>query len=1036
VNYLTPESRAVRVIDQLLDLLLVGILLGAPLIFYTHGHDVFEFNKLTAVRALSSLAGVLMLAKLLFVRPLALARNALDLPVIAWTLVCLVATVHTVNWRLSVHGVYEDFEGITTWIDYIFLFYLASQHVRSERQIRLVLGTVALAGTAMGFYGLLQNFGIDFVPWNPDTYSKTRMFSTMGNPNFLAAYCVMSMPITFALFLDLPERIRTNQAFCAVLIVLGALASVGLCSLFSVNYFNFDPAFYEASSFAGMLVSQKFIATKVLLAFPLTFAVMMYFGRLRWVLLLSLLFQLVSTLFTKSRGGVISIAVIVALFVGAAAWDLGRRKALLALLGVAAAFVAVFASGAWRWLFESAFQNWRLPFLALLAAALTGLYRQRNRPGVPAILRDNAAYLVALVALVWVFHFNDAMRDTSFQMLDRMAMLFDFHQFKYTPRLFIWRSALAMLQDNFLLGKGLDTFQISFPPYRLVLYWILEWNGTPEKGHNFFMQTAATMGFAGLISFVWLFAAFTWSSVLDWSRQTDEKRRLLILASFAAVAAFATQNFFSFTVVGYGALWWVLMGFIPAMSRTWDSSGPSRPSPSGPSEETLGASGQAPVAAGGGSKWTDPGLALKLGILFLGCSLLAGLLVGPSFRLYEGVFQPQIDSYLPGHPLERQTVPIFLAFLNALTGWPVRLLATLIGLAGLGWTMISDDERPTPLARALFVTAALGGFFFSWHSVRIWVADSFYKQGQVGVSVNQVGYAVAMYQKAAGHLVGVSPEQVNSIHFALTPSAEVGGLKIEPGLNPDQELYWVKMGIAYEAAAGSVQPTENSPAAIQAAKEQKLNYYRTALAIHQLTLEMNPINGYNFNNKGRVLRTMGETFGDPGYFVRALDHYDRAIALDVNNAYFILDKANTLLSLGRTGEAFDLCQAMSEKFVDFAIPRSYQGFIKMRAGDRKQAIKYFSEAVKLDWHHDLGSRALAATNLGMLQGMEGNDAGAVEAYQIAIESNPGFPEAYLNLARQHLVHHRTAAALAVLQAGQKILPNDPRILQQLGQFKR
>jgi tetratricopeptide (TPR) repeat protein len=181
---------------------------------------------------------------------------------------------------------------------------------------------------------------------------------------------------------------------------------------------------------------------------------------------------------------------------------------------------------------------------------------------------------------------------------------------------------------------------------------------------------------------------------------------------------------------------------------------------------------------------------------------------------------------------------------------------------------------------------------------------------------------------------------------------------------------------------------------------------------------------------------MGETFGDPGYFVRALDHYDRAIALDVNNAYFILDKANTLLSLGRTGEAFDLCQAMSEKFVDFAIPRSYQGFIKMRAGDRKQAIKYFSEAVKLDWHHDLGSRALAATNLGMLQGMEGNDAGAVEAYQIAIESNPGFPEAYLNLARQHLVHHRTAEALAVLQAGQKILPNDPRILQQLGQFKR
>jgi tetratricopeptide (TPR) repeat protein len=667
---------------------------------------------------------------------------------------------------------------------------------------------------------------------------------------------------------------------------------------------------------------------------------------------------------------------------------------------------------------------------------LWGLYRQKDRPGVPSILRDNAAYLVSLVALVWVFHYNDAIRDTSLQMLDRMAILFDFHQFKYTPRLFIWRSGLAMLHDNFLFGKGLDTFQISFPPYRLVLYWILEWNGTPEKGHNFFMQTAATMGFAGLIGFVWIFATFTWRAVVDWARQPDEKRRLLILATFSAVAAFATQNFFSFTVVGYGALWWVLMGFLPAMSRTWDSGGPS-----GPGQETPGASGQAPMAMGEGpqqgsrSKWTDPALTLKLGIFFLSCSLLAGLLVGPTFRFQEGIFQPVLENYQPGHPLAGQAVPLGLALMDALTGWPLRILGTLIGLLSLGWLLASRSRGPNAMARMLWITAAVGGFFFSWHSVRIWVADSFYKQGQVGVSVNQVGYAVAMYQKAAGQLKGVTPEQVNSIHMALTPSTEAELLKITPGLNPDQELYWVKMGIAYESAAASVQPTANTPAAIKEARDKKQSYYTTALAIHQLTLEMNPINGYNFNNKGRVLKSMGEAFGDPGYFARALDHYDRAIALDVNNAYFNLDKANTLLNLGRVGEAFDLCQAMSEKFVDFAVPRSYQGFIKMRAGDRKQAIKYFSEAVKLDWKRDDGSKALAATNLGLLQGQEGNDAGSVEAYQIAIKANPGFGDAYLDLATQHLAHHRVAEGVAVLQAGQRAIPTDARFAQQLAHFK-
>jgi len=31
------------------------------------------------------------------------------------------------------------------------------QHIKSERQIRLVIGSVITAGTVSGFYGMLQN---------------------------------------------------------------------------------------------------------------------------------------------------------------------------------------------------------------------------------------------------------------------------------------------------------------------------------------------------------------------------------------------------------------------------------------------------------------------------------------------------------------------------------------------------------------------------------------------------------------------------------------------------------------------------------------------------------------------------------------------------------------------------------------------------------------------------------------------------------------------------------------------------------------
>jgi hypothetical protein len=64
LTYLAPDSRAARVADQLLDLLLVATLLAAPLVFYTKGYDVFEFNKITILRALCSLAAATLLFKL------------------------------------------------------------------------------------------------------------------------------------------------------------------------------------------------------------------------------------------------------------------------------------------------------------------------------------------------------------------------------------------------------------------------------------------------------------------------------------------------------------------------------------------------------------------------------------------------------------------------------------------------------------------------------------------------------------------------------------------------------------------------------------------------------------------------------------------------------------------------------------------------------------------------------------------------------------------------------------------------------------
>jgi tetratricopeptide (TPR) repeat protein len=848
------ESKPALVLDALQDLLMVSILLAAPLVFFTHGHDVFEFNKITIVRILCSLAVVLKAAQLAWVRPGRWVRSPLDWPLLAFMAAAMISWLHTVSPYLSTHGVYEDFEGITTVLMYGFLALWMQQHVRTQRQVNLFFGAVILAGTLAGFYGILQNFQIDFVPWNPATYSKNRLFATMGNPNFLAAYLVMSLPLTFLAFLDLPERIQVEKKFNTALVVLGAIVSVLLVRLFSISYFDFKPSSYEASSFASMLLTPKFIAAHLVVLFPLAAAGFLYFGRLKLVLLISMLFQIISIYFTKSSGGILALILSVILLAGFFIWEARRSS---------------------------------------------------------TSLKSNKFWLIALLACLVLAQLYPPIRQTTVETVQRLVHRLSAENLTMTPRLYIWRSAVEMLRDHWAFGTGLDTFQISFPPYRTALYWALEWNGTPEKAHNMILQIAATQGLAGLATFFWLLAAYVWALWRLLKREMDARHRMLAFGGLVAVLAFITQNLFSFTVVGYGSLFWMLLGLVPAMGVAW----------------------------------------------------------APRASIEE------VD--------EKATVP----------AW------TFIAVPALGLAM----------------------FLFAVHSTRIWVADSFYKQGQIGMSVGRWDYALAVYQKACGSL---KPMPANAITAILQPVTGTVKPEIQGGLNPAQELYWVKQGIAYEAAAAA--QTEN------ARKEQ---VYMMALAVHHLTVETNPINGYNYNNKGRTLKAAGEALNRPDYLQAAALHYERAIRLDPNNVYFNLDLANTYMDLAQWDKAFAICDRLRGLYPDFSMPEAYMGYIRLRQGQTEESLRWFEAALPKDWKGENQQLAVSSASAAAIWMQKSQMDKAASRFQRAVEANPGYADAWLNLARANEKLGRKAEAMKAWQgllAAQKDSPEAQKAMQRLG----
>lgn len=426
-----------HLLTKTVKLMLMAMLLIVPLIFYTKTHDVFEFNKITAFRFFTILAAMAFFSRQIIRGSLDLRLSSLWPPLAAVGGTALIATLFSNNQLTSLLGVYEDFEGIITVANYLLLWLVLHQTTQTISDVKKYLLMIAVAGTLATGYGLAQNFGVDFIRWNPNTYTAARMFGSLGNPNFLAAYALMSLPLAWIFFM-------TSRKLSGKLIYL----CMTIIMLLAIFFTKSRGAFYG-------LVAEVMVFTVYLI-------------------------------YDQIKGG-----------------DLWQRNK--------------------KWL-----------MVVVLLAALTLLAPQ--------------------------------VRQTVRTTITRTVATLDLAHIQMTPRLYIWKSALIMMKDKPWFGSGLDTFQITFPKYRLPLYWQLEWNGTPEKAHNFFLQIGATTGFLGLGAWLWLLVTYG-AIIIVLFRKLQGDRRHLLAAMVLAQVGFLVQNQFNFTVIAYGSVFWFLLALAPVVHR-------------------------------------------------------------------------------------------------------------------------------------------------------------------------------------------------------------------------------------------------------------------------------------------------------------------------------------------------------------------------------------------------------------------------------------------------------------------------------------
>ncbi len=204
---------------------------ATPLLFFPWTFELFEFNKMMFVYLMTIIIATAWLAEMLTTRPVLVKRTPLDFPILLFLASQIISTYFSIHPHTSLIGYYSRFHGgLLSTLSYVLLYYAFitfmqpdpapritnhesrikpspnSLFVIPNSHVRTCLNLLLTSATLVAAYGVAEHFGIDKHLWVQDV--QRRVFSTLGQPNWLAAFLIMVIPLTWAMSIT-----STSQLF-------------------------------------------------------------------------------------------------------------------------------------------------------------------------------------------------------------------------------------------------------------------------------------------------------------------------------------------------------------------------------------------------------------------------------------------------------------------------------------------------------------------------------------------------------------------------------------------------------------------------------------------------------------------------------------------------------------------------------------------------------------------------------------------------------------------------------------------------------
>ena len=220
--------------------------------------DFFSYYKMIAITICAAVCLIILLYRV-FTQSFYIKRSHAYIPMIVYSVFVSLSYLASDYKEFALFGFNDRFEGTLILLSYMVMLFYVINTVQSERNVRWIVYSLAIASTYLGLIGLSQALGHDFFQtdlgkklitpswfWNQIdglnfTFTHNEIYQTVYNINYVSFYLTLLIPMFGLLFIHtvikgkeepLYKKIIWGSLFALLLFnLIGSASSGGLMGM-------------------------------------------------------------------------------------------------------------------------------------------------------------------------------------------------------------------------------------------------------------------------------------------------------------------------------------------------------------------------------------------------------------------------------------------------------------------------------------------------------------------------------------------------------------------------------------------------------------------------------------------------------------------------------------------------------------------------------------------------------------------------------------------------------------------------------------